>query len=91
MPITPKGQQDRRWVKPLAARAPGKLDRFLEPRTSDGIPARYAHLRDVWDDRTHDGRPSTKERFAMIRDDPAYPAYKSRYRDMEPTTVEDDG
>jgi hypothetical protein len=35
--ITPKGQQDRRWVKPLPPRGPSKLDRF--------IGGRYDHLR----------------------------------------------
>jgi hypothetical protein len=45
--ITPKGQQDRRWARPLPPRAPGKLDQFL-------VPSRYAHLRDA---------PPASERF----------------------------
>jgi hypothetical protein len=56
--ITPKGQQDRRWVKPLPPRRPRKLDGFLDPEHFE-IPSRYAHLRG-------DPTPIDKSRFKRI-------------------------
>jgi hypothetical protein len=77
--ITPKGQQDRRWVKPLPPRGPSKLDRFLDPyshlrATQDGIPSRYAHLRG-------DPTPIDKSRFTLA-DDPDRQPYRSRFKDI---------
>jgi hypothetical protein len=55
--ITPKGQQDRRWVRPAPPRPPSKLDAFR---------SRYAHLRDTWDT---DPPPQARSRFKDL-DDP---------------------